>query len=128
MSVQLAKIAVTTTGSAGSASGTAYSTSPVFGEVYAVRVDWHASAPGTSDIDVTIESDDSRPAVTLYDKDDANTDIWVYPQVQATDVAGAAITGVYQRLLSVGGRVKVVVGGCDALTNAVIVYVFLKCD
>lgn len=125
MAVEVRKVAVTTTGSAGAAEGEAYSASPINGEVYAVRVDWHASAPATSDIDVVIEGDDNRPEVVLYAKDSAVTDIWVYPQVQATDTAGAAITGAYQRLI-VNGRVKVNVVQCDALAVAVTVYVFVR--
>lgn len=127
MSVQTARIAVTTTGSAGSATGTAYSARPVCGEVYAIRVDWHGDAPGTSDIVVSVEADANHPEVTLYDKDDANTDLWVYPQVQATDTAGAAIDGVYGRILATG-RIKVVVEGCDALDPAATVTVYLKED
>jgi hypothetical protein len=124
MSIRTAKVSVTTTGSDGSATGTAYSASPLFGEVFAVRVDWHASAPGTSDIDVTIESDDNHPAVTLVDIDDSATDVWIYPVVEQTTVAGVG-TSTYQHLLA-AGRVKVVVGGSDALTDAVVVTVFAR--
>ena len=125
MSVYVTKVAVTTAGGDGSAVGEAYSASPLNGEVYALRVDWHASAPATSDIDVVVESDANRPEVVLYDKDDAKDDLWVYPQVQATSTAGAAITGAYQRLLA-NGRIKVNVAGCNALAPAVTVYVFVK--
>lgn len=125
MGVRTAKIDVTTTGSAGSAAGTAYSDKPLNGELYAVRVDWHASAPATSDITITVDSDDDHPAVTIYAKTDANTDLWVYPVVQSTDTAGAAVASIYQHIL-VNGRVKVVLAQCDALTNAVRVYLYLR--
>jgi hypothetical protein len=119
------KISVTTTGSAGSASGDGYSAKPVCGEVYAIRVDWHASAPGTSDITITFEGDDNNPVVTQYAKTDAVTDLWVYPVVQSTDTAGAAVSGIYQHPVG-SGRIKASIAQSDALTNAAVVYVFLK--
>jgi hypothetical protein len=125
MSVRTAKIAVTTTGSDGSASGTGYSAKPVSGELYAIYVDWHTSAPVTSDITVTVESDDDHPAITLYSKSDSATDAWVYPVVQCTDTGGTAVTGEYQHIL-VSGRIKVAVAQSNALDPAVTVYVFLK--
>jgi len=125
--VRTAKIIVTTTGADGSATGTAYSDKPLNGELYALRVDWHADAPATSDITITVDSDDNHPAVTLYAKEDAKTDLWVYPVVQSTDTAGAGVTGVYQHIL-VTGRVKVVVAGADALTACATVYLYLKED
>lgn len=126
MAVRTQKIAVTTTGSAGSATGTAYSNTTVSGELFALYVDWHASAPaGTSDITITVDSDDNAPAVTLYAKTNAVTDLWVYPVVQSTDTAGAGVTGVYQHIL-VSGKIKVVIAQCDALAPAATVYLYLK--
>jgi hypothetical protein len=126
MTIRTVKVAVTTTGSAGAATGTAYSDRPLNGTVRQIRVDWSASAPATSDIDVVGESDADHPQVTLYDKDDANSDVWVYPKVQSTDVAGAAIANEYQFLALSGQRIKVVVGQCDALDPAVTVYVSVE--
>lgn len=120
------KIIVTTTGSAGSATGTNYSSKPLNGELYAIYVDWHASAPaGTSDITITVDSDDDHPAVTLYAKTNSATDVWVYPVVQSTGTDGTAVTGIYQHIL-ISGRVKVVVAQSDALTAAATVYLYLR--
>ena len=120
------KIAVTTVGTAGSASGDGYGAQPINGIVRALRVDWHANAPaGTSDITITIEADDDHPAITLYAKTNAVTDLWVYPHAQATDTAGAAITGWYLPLVG-SGRIKVSVAQCDALTNAVVVTAYVE--
>lgn len=124
--IRSAKIAVTTTGADGSATGTGYSSAPINGEVRQIRVDWDATAPATSDIDVVAESDDNHPEVALYDKDNAATDLWVYPKVQSTDVAGAAIAAQYQHPVVAGQRVKVTVGGCNALAPAVTVTVFYE--
>lgn len=122
--VEVQKITVTTTGGDAAATGTGYGARAVNGEVRAIYVDWSASAPGTSDIDVVVESDDNRPEVGLYSKDDSVADAWVYPKVQSTDVAGAAISGEYQHPLA-NGRISVAVAGCNALTTAVTVYVFV---
>lgn len=119
------KIAVTTSGEDGAATGTGYSTHPISGEIAAVIVDWHANAHANSDITVTLEADDNHPAITLYSKANAKTDISVYPHVQATDTAGAAIAGWYQHIVG-SGRVKVVVGDSNALAPAVTVYVYYK--
>lgn len=123
--IRKTQIEVTTTGSAGSATGTGYSPRAYNGEVLAMRVDWNASAPATSDIDIVSESDDDSPEITLYDKDNANTDLWVYPKVQSTDTAGAAITAEYQHI-AIDGRIKVTLGGCDALDPAVTVTVYIR--
>lgn len=119
------RIAVTTVGADGAAVGTAYGSRSIDGEIAAVHVDWDSTAPNTSDITVTIEADDNHPALTLYTKANANTDAWVYPHAQATDNAGAAITGWYVPLIGTG-RVKVVVGDSNALAPAVTVTVYVK--
>ena len=122
--MQTVKIPVTTTGSAGAATGTGRSARAFSGEVLALFVDWSASAPVTSDIDIVCESDDDHPDVTLYDKDNANTDVWLYPAAQETVAAGTG-TGTY-RPIPISGRIKVTVGGCDALDSAVTVYAWVR--
>lgn len=117
------QIAVTTVGADGSAVGNNVGTIPIHGEIKALRVDWHASAPATSDIDITLEADASHPQTVLYDKDDAKDDLWVYPHVQATSTAGAGITGVYVPIVG-SGYPKVAVAQCNALAPAVTVTVY----
>jgi hypothetical protein len=124
--IRSVEIAVTTTGSDGSATGTAYSSRPINGRVQAIRVDWAATAPASSDIDVVAESDDDHPEIALYDKDNAATDLWVYPRVQSTDTAGSGISNEYQHLVVPGQRIEVVVGGCNALDPAVTVTVIYE--
>lgn len=123
--IRTEKIAVTTTGNNGAATGTGYSSHALNGELQAICVDWGATAPATSDIDIVVEADDNHPQVTLYDKDDSSTDAWVYPVVQRTSTAGAAVDAQYQAI-PVAGRVKVSVAGCNALSPAVTVYLYLK--
>lgn len=109
------RVAVTTTGSSGSATGSAYS--PAFsGIVIDIALDYHASAPATTDTTVAEESPFAR---NLLVATDSNTDK-VYPVRGATyDSAGAAVSGVVDNYV-INGRVLVSVAGCDALTNAVI--------
>ena len=119
-------ITVTTTGSDGSATGTGYSAHPLNGRVYALYVDWSASAPaGTSDI--TITSEDSNPTWTYYSKSNSVTDVAVYPVVQCTDNGATAVSGTYQHY-PINSRMKVAVAGCNALTTAVTVYVWILED
>ncbi len=121
--LQSVRINCTTTGAAGSAAVTARSSRPISGKIVALFVDWHASAPATSDITITIESDDDHPAIDVYAKTNSVTDAWVYPYVQGTTTAGVAIAGVYQPVAG-EGVVKVIIAESDALTNAAIVYVY----
>jgi len=117
------KVAVTTTGSAGSASGTGYS-GLVNGEIRALYVDYHASAPaGSTDVTITVDSDDQHPSIPVYASTNSATDAWVYPTVEQTDTAGAGVSA-YQNVVG-QGRLKVVVAQCDALTNAVVVYAYV---
>jgi hypothetical protein len=123
--IQTEKIQVTTTGANGSASGSAVSARPLAGEVVALRVDWAATAPGgTSDIDVVCESDDDHPEITLYDKDNAATDVWVYPTIEETDTAGTGRSAY--REIPISGHIKVSVAQCNALDPAVTVYVYVR--
>jgi hypothetical protein len=118
------KIAVTTTGSDGSASGSQASARALVGEVVAIYVDWNGSAPATSDIDVVCESDDDHPEITLVDKDDSATDAWFYPTIEETDTGGTG-RSTY-RPIPISGMVKVSVAQCNAFDAAVTVYVYVR--
>jgi len=122
--IEVVKIPVTTTGADGSATGTGRSVRGVNGEVAAMRVDWGATAPNTSDIDVVCESDDNHPEITLYSKDNAVTDVWVYPTIEETDTAGTG-RSTY-RVIPISGRIKASVAGCNALDPAVTVYAYVR--
>lgn len=110
---------ITTTGSAGSATGSG-TISGLRGVLARLIVNWHASAPaGTTDITI-IETWDGGSR-TLYAKTNAVTDVDLVPQVAASDNAGAAITGAYGFITLVGGTITVSVAQTDALTDCVIV-------
>lgn len=114
-------INITTTGSAGSASGTTTS-GRIRGWLYAINVDYHASAPATTDITITEANSIGR---TLYSKANSVTDVTVYPYIQATDTTGTALSGVYQPIYIDWSGVTVALAQCDALTNAVVVTLVL---
>ena len=122
--IETTSIAVTTTGGDGAAVGTARSPRALAGELYAIHLDWAGTAPGTSDITVTVEAEGSRPAVTLYSKENAATDLWIYPTVEQTDTAGVG-RSTYQRIV-IAGRIKVTVAGCNALAPAVTATLYVK--
>lgn len=84
------KISVTTTGSAGAATGSGSSTRPVNGRLLAVYIDY-TSQPATAD--VTITSTD--PTQTLLTRSNSGTDGWFYPRVLLQDTAAANLTAVY---------------------------------
>jgi hypothetical protein len=124
--IRSTQFTVTTTGADGSATGTGYSPHPLNGELLAIYVDWAATAPaGTSDIAITVDSDDAHPAVSLYSKSDSVTDAWVYPVVQSTDTAGTGVAGAYQHI-AVAGRIKAAIAGCNALSPAATITVYLQ--
>lgn len=124
--IRTAKIPVTTSGEDGVATGEAYSAYPLNGELAMVVVDWAATAPaGTSDIAVTVEADEQHPAVTLYSKENAATDVALCPVKQVTGTDGVLIADTYARI-PVAGRIKVAVTGCDALAPAATVYVYVN--
>lgn len=111
-------IKVTTTGSAGSAAGSADS-DPINGILRAIRVDYHASAPATTDLTVTELNSLGR---TLLTKTDTATDDIVYPTVEADDAAFAAIADTVWPIC-IDGRVRVSVAQSNALAPAVTVWV-----
>lgn len=117
MSIVTQTVTVTTTGTAGSATGTATS-EPISGQLLAVKVDYHASAPGTTTVDVDEVGGMARKLVALAA---SNTDIVFHPALQATDNTGTPIAGAYVQPYIPGRRVTVTVALSDALTAAVVV-------
>ena len=118
--IQKVAIKVTTTGSAGSATGDGDSAEIVNGFVLGWNIDFHASAPSTTDVAVkTLE-----PTVTLSTISNVNTDAYYSTMKQIVDASGAAVTGVYT-FYPVSGKIRVSVTGCNELTDAVTVVVFV---
>ena len=116
------KVQVTTAGGAGVAAGAATS-KPITGQILGIGLDYHASAPGTTDITIT-------GAVTgrqLYAKTNSVTDVFVVPAVHSVDSAGSALASdITPRLVCVGEGVTVTLAQADALTNCVQAYIFYR--
>lgn len=90
MATKTTKVTVTTTGSAGSAAGTGDTEVVVNGRVSRVDVNYHASAPATTD--VTIAEINTQIPITLASLADNNTDKQLFPTVQLTDNGGTGRT------------------------------------
>lgn len=111
------KITVTTTGSAGSATGSGYSSHAINGKLLGVKLDYSGSAPATTDVTIT----DDSIGHTLLLVENSATDAMKHPRAKPVDNANAAISNAHAPF-SINGKVKVAVAGCDALTTALTVY------
>lgn len=113
-------VKVTTTGSAGSATGTGYSQDITNGFVIGAYIDYHASAPSSTD--VLLKTTD--PEVTMVTYSNSATDAYISTMKNIVDSAGAAVSGVYS-YYPISGRLMVSLTGCNALTDAVVVTFFV---
>ena len=116
---------ITTTGTAGNASGSEFISLPA-GIVRALAIDWHASAPGTSDL--TIKADSST-GTTVFSTVNTVTDLSARPVVMAGIDEGGAATASTDT--GAGGfpyryGLNIAVAQADALTDAVIVDVWVE--
>jgi hypothetical protein len=80
-----------------------------------VFLDYHASAPATTDVTIAY---DTNPGTIITVISNNKTDGIYVPRIQACDAAGAAIAGIYDRYV-ISGRLKVSVAQADALAPAV---------
>lgn len=109
------RVSVTTAGADGAATGSAYSQA-FSGVILDIALDFHASAPATTDTTISEESPFSRNLLVVTS---SVTDA-VFPVRGATyDAAGAAVSGVVDNYV-INGRVLVSLAQCNALTNAVV--------
>ena len=121
MAGQIVSVAVTTTGSAGAASGTATLTTPG-GWIEWLYYDFHASAPATTDVAVAYA--DTPPGGTIHTITDSATNVMVFPRATCVTYANAAITNSYTRWPA-GEPFTVSVSHADALTACVTVYAYV---
>jgi hypothetical protein len=106
-------VKVTTTGSAGSASGSA-ETIPIEGFLLDMYIDYHASAPATTDVTI------SDPVFgNLLVVSNNATDGKYAPREPNCDAAGAA-NGLYD-LIPLNSKLTVAVAQANALTDCVVV-------
>jgi hypothetical protein len=106
------QVSITTTGSAGSAtgSGTAIGINGFLLDVY---LNYHASAPATTDVTI------SDPTFgTILVRGNTITDAWHMPRKETCDSTGAG-TGMYE-LIPVNDTLTISVAQCNALTDALV--------
>ena len=127
------KVRVTTTGSAGVATGNALS-APFSGRILNVTLYPHASLPATADTTITITRDDntSVDVETVATFTNIATITTRYPRREVSDSAGASLaaankTNVFTEMVTCHG-VKVAVAQADALTDAVIIEIVIAED
>lgn len=122
MTIRSYTVAISTTGSAGSASGSAVLALPLC-ELVALHLDYHASAPATTDVTVTAIGNPA--SVTVMTRTSSATDGWFYPKVQKHDSSASAITGDYADPV-VHSNLLIEVGEANALTDCVTVTVYVR--
>jgi hypothetical protein len=122
-------IAVDTTGSAGSATGSARTNHAVVGRILALQHNYHASCPNTADVTVT-EQDGSTTIQTIHIETNSTADVVRYPRTPVQDAAETDVTydgsnEIYEPFVT-ANPIDVAVAGADALTNCVIVTVIYE--
>lgn len=120
MALREYSVAVTTTGVAGSASGSGTITFQTAGYIEYVYLDFHASAPNTTD--TTIAYAATPPGGNILVVGNSSTDALFWPRAKPVDNANSAITNAHTRFVATGS-ITVSLAQCDALTGAVTAYV-----
>ena len=126
--IDTVRIEATTTGSAGSATGTGVSEHVVKGKVLRVDINYHASAPASTDI--TLAQTNEVVAANIVAKDNSATDATYYPRVQVTNNGGTGLTLEGSEPMAepyvVCDTLTLTVSGSNALTNCVVADVYYE--
>ena len=122
MAIERHTMKVSTTGSDASATGSLVVALP-YCELLAGYFNFHADAPASTD--TTLSSPGDPVSVTLLTITNSATDAWVYPSIQLDDNTASAITGAYIPA-RIHGNLLVELAGCDALTDALTLTVFVR--
>lgn len=117
--VYVYQVNVTTTGTAGSATGST-TTGTINGFLIGVYLNYHASAPATTDATLAYATPHTGSIIVASN---TATDAFHLPRKQASDATAAAITGVYD-VVPVSGTLTLSLAQCDALTDAVVAYIY----
>ncbi len=125
--MNLVVLKVTTTGGDAAAVGSVESELLISGKIMAVVLDYHASAPNTTDVNLYMTD---TPSYLILDYDNQNTDIGLHPRKAAVIADGTVITidGTYFNAepYVVHGKLTLAVAGSNALTNAVTAWIFYE--
>jgi len=122
MTIERHTVKVSTTGSDASATGSRVTALP-YCELLAVRMDFHTDAPASTD--TTLSSPGDPVSVTLLTVTNSATDAWFYPTHQLDDSSASAITGAYIPAI-VHGNLLTELAGCDALTDALTMTIYVR--
>lgn len=114
-------ISLTTTGSAGSATATGVTTESFEGFFLEAYVNYHGSAPATTDL--TIKQTGATDNILVLT--DTNTDGVYVPRRAIVNSAGAAITNGHG-LIPVAGTITASLAQCDPLTNAAVLTIRIQ--
>jgi hypothetical protein len=116
-------LVLTTTGSAGSAVATGTIPVPTPGVLHAVTIDYHASAPATTDVTI---KDGNASGATLVTIANTNTDFTLTPvgKTNKDNAWGAGTTAAGAVVFHDG--IYIDVAQCDALTAAVTITVVVE--
>ena len=117
-------ITVTTTGSAGSATGTGETTRLVRGKVLGVFLNFHASAPATTDTTVRTKGT-TAPSYNIVVVSNSATDVFLQPAGKPVDNTNTAITNSHAPI-PVADYLEIALAGCDALTGAVVGHIVVE--
>jgi hypothetical protein len=109
------RIKVTTTGTAGDATGVE-ETPELSGIAHRIAIAYHADAPATTDV-VVKHIFANGIEETLANVVDNNSDVIITARVAETDETGADLGSTTPPMIA--GTIEVTVTGCDALTDAV---------
>ncbi len=113
-------VTVTTTGTAGAATGSA-DTPAMLGELLDIYLDFHVSAPATTDTTITFkERGDNVLAVA-----NSVTDARFHPRAKPVDAANVAITNAHDKFY-LSGALHIALAQCDALDPALTAYIRYK--
>jgi|TARA_R110002020_G_scaffold47166_6_gene134358 hypothetical protein len=122
MAIERHIIKVSTTGSDASATGSLVTALP-YCELLAVYMNFHASAPASTD--TTLSSPGDPVSVTILTVTNSATDAWFYPTHQLDDASASAITGAYIPAI-IHGNLLTELAGSDALTDALTMTIFVR--
>lgn len=117
----IAIIRVTTTGSAGSATGSATSELVVTGYLETIKTTY-SGVPSTTDVTITEASGLQRTLLTLTN---SNTNSVDNPRYLIQDNAGADVAANYTKIW-IDGKITVSVAQADAVTDGVVVRIQLS--
>ncbi len=110
-------VAVTTTGDNAAATGSG-STGGINGWLESIYLDYHTSAPASTDVTITFTTRGGTIAVN----GDSATDVLLWPRAKPVDNANSAIANAHSRF-AVNDTITVSVAGSNALTACVTAYI-----